>query len=220
MNFRPEKVFLGKHANGSKLRIEEWSYDTRAGYELVGGFINIFTAVFLIQIISPIILLYTILGFNGRANMFNVFGLVLGGYFLYDAYHGWLVTNFLHILLSESVINILVYMNAVSVVLHAIFIFFSAAIYNTINIRFNTEEKCRQAFIFFLMIIGCITIVIVKDTLTSHPGWLDRNIQACLERNKRPEPVKVEAPKPTYDDGYFHDNPDFLSDFEDNPPRK
>jgi hypothetical protein len=209
MNFRPEKVYLGKHANGSNLRIEEWNYDTRAGYELVGGFINIFSAVFFIQIISPLILLFTILGFNGRTNIFNVIGLVLGSYFLYDAYHGWLVTNFLRILLSESVINILVYLNAISVVLHAILLLFSAVIYNTINIRFETEDKCRQAFLVFILAIGCIVVIFTKDTLNLHPGWVDKNIQECLERNKTPEPVEVEQPKPTYDDGFFHSDPNW-----------
>ena len=219
MNFRPEKIFLGKNPDGSNLRIEEWSYDTRAGYELVGSFINIFSAVFFVQIISPLILLFTILGFNGRTNIFNVIGLVLGGYFLYDAYHGWLVTNFLHILLSERVMNILVYLNAVSVVLHAIFILFSSFIYNTINTICYTQKKCRETFILFLLVIGCTVIVFTNDSLNSHPGWLDRNIQACLERNKRPEPAKVEEPKPVYDDGSFHDNPNFLSDFDDYPSK-
>jgi hypothetical protein len=216
MNFRPEKLYLGKHANGSNLRIEEWNYDTRAGYELIGSFINLFSAIFFIQIISPIILVYTILGFNGRANIFNVIGLVLGSYFLYDAYNGWLVTNFLHILLSERVINILVYLNAVSVVLHPIFLLFSTVIYNTINITFETEDKCKQVFLGFILAIGFTVVIFTNNTLESNVGWLDKNIQACLERNKTPEPVEVEEPEPVYDDGSFHDNPNFLSDFDHN----
>ena len=82
MNFRPEKVFLGKHADGSNLRIEEWNYDSRAGYELAGSFMSIFAGVLFVQIISPFLLVLTILGFNGRANILNIIGVVLGSYFL------------------------------------------------------------------------------------------------------------------------------------------
>ena len=222
MNFRPEKIYLGKHADGSNLRIEEWSYDSRAGYELASSFMSIFAGVLFVQIISPLLLVLTVLGFNGRANILNIIGLVLGSYFLYDAYHGWLVTNFLHILLSERILNILVCANAVSVVLHAVFLLFSTLIFNTINKTYDTEENCRQAFLVIIILIGSIVVVFTNDALTSNPGWVNNNIQAYLERNKTPEPVevKVEEPRPTYDDGYFHDDPDFLSGFDDKPSKK
>lgn len=214
MNFRPEKVYLGKHADGSKLRIEEWSYDSRAGYELVGGFINIFSAVLFIQIISPLILLYTVLGFNGKTNIFNVFGLLLGSYFLYDAYHGWLLINFLQILLSEDILNVLVCANAVAVVFHALFLLFGPIIFNLINKTFNTEENCRQAFILMIIFIGSVVIVFTNDALTRNAGWVNRNVEACLKRNEIPEPVKVEKPKPTYDDGFFHSDPDYYKEWD------
>lgn len=211
MNFRPEKVFLGKHADGSNLRIEEWDYDSRAGYELAGSFMSIFAGVLFVQIISPFLLVLTILGFNGRANILNIIGLVLGSYFLYDAYHGWLVTNFLHILLSERMLNILVCANAVSVVLHGVFILFSGLIYNTINKTYDTEDKCKQAFLFIIILIGSIVVVFTNYELTTHPGWVDKNIQAYLERNTEPEPEPepVEEVTPAYDDGFFHHDPNY-----------
>lgn len=210
MNFRPEKVFLGKHADGSNLRIEEWNYDSRAGYELIGGFMNIFSAILFIQIVSPFTLILSILNFNGRTNILNIVGIILGGYFLYDAYHGWLVTSFLHILLSESIINILVCLNAISVVFHIIFLLFSGLIFNTINITFDTEDKCKRAFLTFILVIGWILLLFTNETLSSNPGWVDRNIQASLERNKTPEPVEIEEPKRVYNDGFFHDDPDYI----------
>lgn len=220
MNFRPEKLFLGKNQDGSNLRIEEWNYDTRAGYELIGSFYHIFAMVIFVEIISPLILIKSIDTFNGRATIFNVIGLLLGSYFLYDAYHGWLVTNFLNIFLSEKVINVLIYLNTVSVVLHAVFLLFSTIIYNTINYIFTSEEKCKQAFLSIIVSIGLVVTLLMYTLLTSNPGWINKNIQACLERNKRPEPIEIVKPKPIYNDGFFHDDPNFLSDFDDNPPKK
>jgi hypothetical protein len=209
MRFRPEKIFIGKNADGSSFRIEQWDYDTRAGFELIGNFMSLFAAVIFVQIISPVLLVMCVLNFNGRANILNIIGIALGGYFLYDAYHGWLVTNFLHILLSESIINILVYLNAVSVVLHALLLLFSSVIYNTINKKFETENKCEQAFLTFILVIGWIIVLFTNDALNSNPGWVDKNIQNYLERNKTPEPIEVEQPKPAYDDGFFHSDPNW-----------
>ena len=214
MNFRPEKVFLGKNPDGSNLRIEEWNYDTRAGYELAGGFINLFSAVFFIQIISPFILILTILNFNGQKTILNLIGLALGSYFLYDAYNGWLVTNFLRILLSENIMNILIYLNAISVVLHAVLLLFGGVIYNVINSTCDTVENCKQTFMLIIVFIGFFSGYVTNGILNDNPGWLDKNIQECLDRNKEPEPVEVKEPEPTYDDGFFHPDPDFLKELD------
>ena len=214
MNFRPEKVFLGKNPDGSNLRIEEWNYDTRAGYELAGSFINLFSVVFFIQIISPFILILTILNFNGQKTILNLIGLVLGSYFLYDAYSGWLVTNFLRILLSENIMNILIYLNAISVVLHAVLLIFGGVIYNVINSTCDTLENCKQTFMLIVVFIGFFSGYVTNGILNDNPGWLDKNIQECLERNKEPEPIEVKEPEPTYDDGYFHPDPDFLKELD------
>jgi len=209
MNFRPEKVFLGKNPDGSNLRIEEWDYDTRATLELPGNFMHFFACILFVQIISPLLLIACILNFNGRGNLLNFIGIVLGGYFLYDASHGWLVTDFLHILLSESIINVLVYLNAVAVVLHILLLLFSGIIYTIINKLYDTEDKCEFAFSLFLLIIAFIVYVNTDTIIRSHPGWVNNNIQECLKRNEKPEPVKVEEVKPDYDDGFFHDDPNY-----------
>lgn len=214
MNFRPEKLYLGKNPDGSNLRIEEWNYDTRAGYELAGSFMNLFVGVLFVQIISPFLLILCILNFSGRANILNVIGILLGSYFLYDASHGWLVTNFLHILLSERIINILVYLNTISVVLHTILFLFSTFIFNVINKKFNTKDDCNQAFLCIILILTFFIFVLTENTLDSNKGWVNKNIDAYIERNEVPEPVKVEDSKPTYDDGMFHPDDDFLDDFD------
>ena len=212
MNFRPEKVFLGKHADGSNLRIEEWDYDSRAGYELAGSFMSIFAGVLFVQIISPFLLVLTILGFNGRANILNIIGLVLGSYFLYDAYNGWLVTAFLNILLSEGIFNILVKLNAIAVVLHLILLVFSNLIFNIINKTYDTEDKCKRAFLSIILIVGFVVFIFTDYVLTTHPGWVDKNIQESLERNTEPEPEPVEEVTPAYNDGYFHDDPNYAKE--------
>jgi hypothetical protein len=209
MNFRPEKVFLGKHADGSNLRIEEWNYDSRAGYELAGSFMSIFAGVLFVQIISPFLLVLTILGFNGRANILNIIGVVFGSYFLYDAYNGWLVTNFLHILLSEGIFNILIKLNAIAVVLHLILLVFSNLIFNIINKTCDTEDKCKQVFLSIILIVGFVVFIFTDYVLITHPGWVDKNIQECLERNAEPEPIQVEDVTPAYDDGFFHHDPNY-----------
>jgi hypothetical protein len=209
MNFRPEKVFLGKNPDGSKLRIEEWDYDTRATLELPGNFMYLFTCILFVQIISPLLLIACIKNFNGRGNFLNFIGILLGGYFLYDASHGWLVTNFLHILLSEKIINILVYLNAVAVALHILLLLFSGLIYTIINKLYDTEDKCEFAFLLFLLIIGVFVYACTDSIIRSHPGWVNNNIQECLKRNEEPEPVQVEEVKPVYDDGFFHHDPNW-----------
>lgn len=214
MDFRPEKVYLGKHADGSNFRIEQWDYDSRAGFELIGGFMNIFAAVLFVQIISPILLALCVYNFNGRANILNFIGIILGGYFLYDAYNGWLVTAFLNILLSERIFNILVYLNAISVVLHILLLLFSKIIFKLINKYNDTEDKCEFTFLLMLLIIGFMVYVSTDTIIRSHPGWVDANLEACKKRNETPEPVKVEEPKPTYDDGFFHSDPDYYKEWD------
>lgn len=209
MNFRPEKVFLGKNPDGSNLRIEEWDYDTRATLELPGNFMHFFAGVLFIQIISPLLLIACILNFNGRGNLLNFIGIVLGGYFLYDAYNGWLVTAFLNILLSEQIFNILIYLNAVAVVLHILLLLFSGLIYTIINKLYDTEDKCEFAFSLMLLIIAFIVYVSTDTIIMSHPGWVNKNIQESIEKNREPEPVQIKEPKPIYDDGFFHDDPNY-----------
>jgi len=209
MNFKPEKVFLGKNPDGSKLRIEEWNYNSRAGLELAGSFINLFVYVIFVQIASPYLLALSILTFDGRKNILNIIGLLLGFYFLYDASHGWLVTNFLHILLNETILNLFVYLNALSVVLHGVLLFFGGFLFRIINKNCKTKTKCEETFTSILAIIGFIVLLYTSTILNNNKGWVKKNISEYIQRNKEPEPVQVEEIKPSYDDGFFHEDPDY-----------
>lgn len=209
MDFRPEKIFLGTNADGSAFRIEQWNYDSRAGFELIGGCMNIFAFVLAVQFMSPIFLVMCILNFNGRANILNIIGIVLGSYFLYDASHGWLVTAFLRIFLNDTLLNLLVYVNAIGVALHVVLLLFSGIIYQTINKTCETEEKCKETFSMLMIVISFIVIVMTNNILSSNPGWVDKNLQESIERNKEPEPEPVEETKPAYDDGFFHADPNW-----------
>jgi hypothetical protein len=207
MNFKPEKLLLGKGPNGKKFRIEQWNYDTRAGVELLSGFVNFYTSVLFAELMSPFMALITILSFNGKTNMFNLIGLGIGSYFLYDAYNGWLVTSFIRILLSDNMMNWLICLNAIAVLIHAVLFLFGPGLFKLITNTCSTYEKCNE--MLYLIMIGLVVFgwLFTSQILESHPGWCKKNIEACIERNKDPEPEPEKWDETQYNDGYFHYDP-------------
>lgn len=215
MDFRPEKLYLGEHANGKPLRIEEWSFDTRAGVELMGSLVNLFTVILFAQIISPFILVFIILGYNGRFSIYNLIGLIVGSYFLIDAYNGWIITTILKIFLSEGVMNVLIYLNAIAVILHAFILVFGPLMHTLLVKNVNNEKVSINIFLMTLALIGVFTWMQTNEIIKVNPGWVERNVKACFERNADPEP---EYQKSTFqedsNDGSFHDDPNYETNMD------
>ena len=170
MNVTPKSVFKGTNSNGSKFRMEEWDFNTLAQIELV-SFVCLMLTVLLLSAFLPILLLIlTIIYFNGRFAIANIVGLIGSIYFLYDCSHGWLTLITLTFVFEEPTIALLYGLNIGACIGHILIILFGGIIFKSVN-----ENKTMFGIIIsFAFIIG---LFINTNNSTSHnKGWVHNNI--------------------------------------------
>lgn len=175
MDFQPKSIFKGRDSKGSSYRMEEWDYNTLAGPELTSIFMNLVMGVFIGWLLSPIFAIFTILSFNGRTSILNILGIFVGGYFLYDCYHGWLCLALTKIFLSEAIINFLVIVNIITLVVHFVLLF-STLIHKLIVKNFTEEESRVKVFLALIVIVITIAYFSTYDMMKDKKGWVQHKV--------------------------------------------
>lgn len=129
MNITPRSIFKTKGADGSITTTQEWDFATASNLEVTGMLGILVVCLLLCSIASPILLIFCIYNFTGRIIVPHILGLIIGAYFLYDCYSGWLGLSVLNLCFEESTINLLVAINVIAVLTHAIFLLFGWEIF-------------------------------------------------------------------------------------------
>jgi hypothetical protein len=182
MDFRPTNVHFAYNQDGSKTRIETWDYDTIAGWELLGNFMNLVLMIFMLALVSPFLLFLAIADFNGRFNVLTPVGAVIGGFVIYDALNGGFLISLLGIFTPEWLMTIVITLNIIAVIGHVYFIFLGILTHKFIVKWYDTEKARINAFVvLMIIIIGCGRLYsesILKD------GWMQNNITKNIESIK------------------------------------
>lgn len=175
MDFRPTNVHFAYNPDGSKTRIETWDYDTIAGWELLGNFMNLVLMVFMFTFVSPFLLFLAIADFNGRFNVLTPVGTIVGSLVIYSAMTGGFFISLLGIFLPEWLLTIVISLNIIGVIGHIFLMIFGVFTHKFIVKWYDTEQARINAFVVLMIIlIGCGKLYsnsILED------GWLKTNIE-------------------------------------------
>ena len=149
--FIPKSVFKGTRADGSKFTIEEWDFFSLGNFN-GQGIITLVFAAFLMVIVSPVSLIYSVLTYNGKIKISNIIGIVFSCYFLYDVNHGWLGSMFTQIFISDSTMNFLIAINISSLIAHISLIILTFLYAD----KFNVYPRMwwLSALMLFILFIG------------------------------------------------------------------
>jgi len=115
--FTPKSVFKGKNADGSKFTMEEWDFNSIGN--LGGEFtMKLLLASAIMFIASPLSLIIGIFTYNGKVSVANIIGIILGGYFWFDASNQWIVSTFTNVFLTENGMRFIIAVNIASFFTH------------------------------------------------------------------------------------------------------
>ena len=174
MRFTPKNTFVGKNADGSTFRVQEWNYFDLAGVDLIGsafiGIISILVGAF----IGPILVLLTILKFDGVIRLGHFLAIGICSLVLYDFNHAWIGTCVFYLFLNENQIDYLVILNIISLVLIIFLTVFGTLLHRLINSIGDSYKSCKLLFISVLLIIIAITYLNSRNFLDRNSGWLSK----------------------------------------------
>lgn len=195
MNITPKSIIKGRNSDGTTFRLEEWDFATLSNLEFLHMAILFIVGLALCPLIAPLLTILSIFRFNGRVKISNIIAIIFGGYFLYDASHGWLMLTAVSFFASESTINILLRLNFASVITSIILLLFSGLFYKYISEpmtswdedayflasdkekeatekTINERKGTSYAIIFSVFVVSFI----LGQALLGKEGWVDRKI--------------------------------------------
>lgn len=145
MNFTPKNIFKGEHSDGKKFTVDEWEYGSVGAMEAGEFWPMAFLSVILMVIASPLMLLISLLTYNGNIKISNIVGMVIGSYFLVDVYDTWICSLFASVFINESLMVFFVTLTIASLIGH-IFLFI-------LTICFNRFGSSPRPFIFLIVLV-------------------------------------------------------------------
>lgn len=157
MGFLPKEIIRGTNSDGSRFSAETWDFgdwqDFRLGYLI---FILILIA-FICPFASALMLLASVSEFEDRPKMNNIVGILVGVYFLCDAYNQWWVFHISRAIVGDTMFKYFIILTIASIITHCYLLFEMDNIYNklSLTIKDSTERKGGfLAYIVGLLIIG------------------------------------------------------------------
>ena len=200
MNIFPKSVFRGTNSDGVKFSANEYDYSTYANICSANFFVYLLFGALFSGFVAPIVLLVSILSFNGRFNLIYVLGIIFSGYFLYDCYHGWVILLLLSFICNGSTgtehywfIDLLVSINIAVLITITALIVFGRPLFYWINEKIeNYHSKLAYLFGFVLLIFvfGCIkgNTIVNKDK-----DWVTKALKLG-DYNDSPNHLRLDAP--------------------------
>lgn len=101
-NFLPKNVFKGTNADGSKFTMQEFDLETMANIDIANFFMVLFFGAIFSAFLSPIILVFAIIGFNGSFTFKPVITLLFSMLFIYDCNNGWMISTIVSFMADSS----------------------------------------------------------------------------------------------------------------------
>lgn len=204
MKLTPNNILKGRTSSGERFTIRDWSFDVLAPIEMANFFLLLSLALLTSSFIAPVLTLLTLFFFKSGFRLSYLLILIVGGYMLIDAYNGWLMLTVLNLFMEESSINKLVLVNAISVFITLLLVFFNGFIANYITrpmtsyteeefLAMSTGQKKRlldevkskkNTFNVIMIIIFFISIFLFSSFINPEKGWVERNIKVELEEVK------------------------------------
>lgn len=193
MNITPISILKGRNSDGSSFRVAQWDFNTISNMETTGLLVGLVVGLIASSVIAPIILLVSLLNFNGRLNLGFILSAIISGYFLIDCNNGWITLSALNIFFSETTINFLVAMNTATLLLNLILIVFGGAIYSAITVPVkdineldakylneselnNINQALNKRWLVFGVVVFMVAVfgfAIGKSTTSKHSGWVE-----------------------------------------------
>ena len=193
MNITPRNVFSSTNSDGTKISTEEYDFNTFAqlemlswGTKLILGMLILGVGMLLTSIASSVILVIALYNFNGRLKIPHVLGIILSGYFLIDAYNGWLALVLLNSFVNESTINFLIALNVGVLVTHIVLLIFGW----NIALYLRKKEDAQERLTSFVSIIAVVLIGTIMVTsrivgTDKNKGWVNqKTISTQTEQSK------------------------------------
>jgi hypothetical protein len=207
MDFRPTNVHFAYNPDGSKTRIETWDYDTIAGWELLGNFMNLIIMVFMFCLVSPFLLFLAIADFNGRFNVLTPVGAIVGSLVIYDAMHGTFFITLLNLFLPEWLMTVVVTLNVIAVITHIFLMIFGVLTHKFIVKWYETERARINVFVVIMLIVISFSKLYAGSLFEE--GWMKTNI----DRNQNTIKLEIEQ------ENKQREYNDSISNLEDENPR-
>lgn len=167
MNFLPKNVYVGS-VGGQSINVKEYDNDTYAGLQFAHGFFMLLFFGIVAPFISPLLTIFILLNFNGRFKLGYLLCIIFSGYFLYDAYSGWIVTTLASIALDEYWMNKLVAINASVLGINLFLLIFG---------RFFKNFNDKSWVLLPIVAVGVISFIYGFNICDKHPDWIDRNLK-------------------------------------------
>lgn len=155
MNIFPKNVFKGKNSDGTTFTVKEWDYMTLMQLEGASFFVTLVTAFILSAFAPPLLLLISIFTINGRVKVSNIVGIIIGVYFLYDAYHNWLGMASLNLVFDKTGITNMVALNIAALIGNVLFFIFNGVIYRWVL----SDDDKRDSRIIIYFTIAFFTVL-------------------------------------------------------------
>lgn len=129
MNIFPKNVFNGQNSDGSTFTMREWDFGTLATLQGFGFIIALIFMFVLCSIASPILVVMTLIAFNGKPQINNLLGIGISTYFLIDCYHNWLGASAIYIFCDDAQMRFIIAINIIALIIHLLLLLGSSIIH-------------------------------------------------------------------------------------------
>jgi hypothetical protein len=181
MQILPDKIYKGFDGNGNPITLEEWDYTTFMGWQLAGNIALLIAGIFIGSILSPILLLLGIYGFNGRRYFLHIVGALISTYFLIDCYNAWIAMAVIRIFCEESTLNFLLAINSAALLGHLGLFLFGW----TLQKKYGDKPSDLLAYVLGLAFACCFVGYTFSNAIThDHNGWVESNVHKDDPKNK------------------------------------
>jgi hypothetical protein len=172
MKFTPSNTFVGRNPDGSSFRVQEWDYFDLVGVDLIGAVFIFIVSIFVGAFIGPLLVLFTILKFDGRVRIGHFLAICVCSLVLYDFNNAWLGTCVFYLFMNENQIDYLVILNVISLVLITFLTIFGKLLHVIISLIGGSVKACKAIFTIILLIVIAISYIKTRNFLDENSGWL------------------------------------------------
>lgn len=152
-NIFPKNVIKGETSDGKSFIANEYDFDTYANLQFLNLIYVLMVGSLFCSIAAPIILFIILFNFTGKFNFVYLAIPILGGYFIYDCQHAWLMSLFLNLIIDEKILIVLVCINITCLIIIGLLTVFGKIIVSIIN-ALAADKTTR--YVFFFILVGII----------------------------------------------------------------
>ena len=159
MGFLPKEIIRGTNSDGSKFTAETWDFSDWQGVKIGYLIFVLILLAFICPFASALMLLACVSEFEDRPKANNIFGILIGCYFLLDTYNQWWVFHISRAIVGDTMFKYFIILTIASIITHIYLLFEIDNIYDKLSLTLKdiTERKGGLlAYIVGLLIVGHI----------------------------------------------------------------